>query len=260
MLDLSQFARQDRKRIEAMVTGGALLGSIREQLRLFTDVGMTFESIEAEAQRLIKAGGAKPSFSTVADYRWATCIMKNDALCHGIPQNGIVESGDIVTIDVGLIYDGFHTDTTTTFAVGVVPTSTEKFLEVGRKSLANAIGAVRAGASIFDISRAMELLALKAGYGLVEELTGHGVGARLHEEPNIPCRSHRADKRIKLRVGQTIAVEIMYAMGKSQLMVDADHWTYRSRDHSLTGMFEDTVVVTQSGCAVLTKPSATGIL
>ncbi|MBP7875538.1 type I methionyl aminopeptidase [Candidatus Woesebacteria bacterium] len=260
MPDITQFLPQDRPRIEAMLTGGSLLGSVRDQLRDHAVVGTTFEAIEQAAQQLIKAAGAKPSFSTVRDYRWATCIMKNDALCHGIPQNGVVAAGDIITIDVGLIYNGFHNDTTITFAVGKVSPETEEFLKIGQQSLANAIAVVRAGASVFDISRAMEQLPLRKGFGLVQELTGHGVGAHLHEEPNIPCRSDRSDKSTKLRVGQTIAVEIMYTMGDPQLTVDADHWTFRTKDRSLSGMFEDTVLVTKNGAEVLTKPSVTGIL
>src|SRR3989344_6836904 len=110
----------DPTKIPAMRHGGHLLGRIREQLSEFTQVGMVFTEIEAEAQRLIKAGGATPSFSTVPGYRWATCLMKNDALCHGIPNQQIVTAGDVITIDVGLIYGGYHFDTTTTFGVGPV--------------------------------------------------------------------------------------------------------------------------------------------
>ena len=260
MLDLQQFASHDRPRIEAMVKGGELLGSIRDQLRELAVIGTTFETLESAAQRLIAATGAKPSFSTVPGYHWATCIMKNDALCHGIPKNGIVKDGDIITIDVGLIYQGFHNDTTITFAVGTVPKSTLNFLEIGKKSLADAIGAVRAGASVYDISSAMEKPAKRAGFGLVMELTGHGVGAHLHEAPNIPCTSYASDKRVMLHAGQTIAVEIMYTMGSPFLTVDGDNWTFRTRDHSLSGMFEDTILVTETGYEVLTKPSVTGIL
>ena len=135
------------KKITAMRTGGRLLGQIREQLADFTKVGMTFAQIEVEAQRLIKAAGATPSFSTVPGYKWATCIMKNDGLCHGIPNQTQIENGDVVTIDVGLIYDGYHLDTTTTFLVieGSMPkgpdvtgldiSQKKRFLELGRKSL-----------------------------------------------------------------------------------------------------------------------------
>lgn len=260
MLDIQQFAAADQPRIRAMEKGGALLGSIRDQLRDTATVGTTFEALEAEAQRLIKAGGAKPSFTTVANYHWATCITKNDGLCHGIPRGEVVEAGDIVTIDVGLIYDGFHTDTSITFPIGSIADTVATFLAAGKKSLVAAIRAVRPGGSVYDISHAMEMSAHAAGYGLVTELTGHGVGVHLHETPNIPCVASEADKHHKLRVGQTIAVEIMYTMGSPSLTVDSDGWTFRTRDHSLSGMFEDTVVVTKTGAAVLTKPSVTGIL
>lgn len=260
MVDITQFARQDRPRIEAMVKGGALLGVIRDQLRVAATAGVTFEALEALAQRLIKEVGAKPSFSTVQDYHYATCVMKNDALCHGLPLDGVVELGDIITIDVGLLYDGYHNDTSITFPVGPVPPTTTNFLAVGKKSLVAAIAVVRAGASVYDVSRAMEEPTSKAGFGLVQELTGHGIGSQLHEKPNIPCRADRANKRIKLHLGQTIAVEVMYTMGEPQLSIDADRWTYRTQDRSLSAMFEDTVLVTRDGFEVLTKPSVTGIL
>ena len=260
MIDLKQFDPNDRPRIEAMIVGGELLGSVRDNLRSLSTVGTTFEALEAHAQRLIKAGGAQPSFSTVHGYHWATCIMKNDALCHGIPQNGSVEAGDVMTIDVGLIYQGFHTDTTISFVVEPVSEKIKHFLQIGRESLADAIGAVHPDASVFDVSSAMETRVKRAGYGLVVELTGHGVGQNLHMEPNIPCIAYNRDKRIKLSVGQTIAVEVMYTMGSPSLMVDKDGWTFRTKDHGLTGMFEDTVLVTTTGFEVLTKPSVTGIL
>lgn len=243
-----------------METGGKLLASIRDQLQKLAEPGVTFEALEAEAQRLIAKGGAKPSFSTVPGYHWATCIMKNDALCHGIPKNGVVAAGDIITIDVGLIFGGFHTDASVTFPVGSVPASTLQFLELGRASLADAISAAHQGGSVYDISLGMEQRARKAGFGLVAELTGHGVGSTLHQEPNIPCFAHQSDRHKKLRVGQTLAIEIMYTMGSPKLTIDSDHWTYRSADRSLTGMFEDTVVITKEGVAVLTNPSVTGIL
>lgn len=239
-------------KLKAMRVGGKLLGQIKHQLASFTQVGTTFEQIEAEAQRLIKAGGAKPSFSTVPGYDWATCIMKNDALCHGIPGQQTVADGDIVTIDVGLLYEGFHLDTTITLVVGQSSPQKEEFLAVGRKSLAKAISKVKAGATVFDVSRAMQKIVEAAGYSCVYQLTGHGVGGQLHEEPSIPCVASRSDKKIKFYEGQTVAVEIMYAMGEPHLVLDKDGWTYRTADGSLSGMFEETVAVTKKGAEILT--------
>lgn len=243
---------QDQTRIQAMREGGRHLGRIRQELASFTKVGTTFEAIEAEAQRLIKVAGAKPSFSTVPGYSWATCIMKNDELCHGIPKHKRAEDGDVITIDVGLIWQGFHLDTTTTFIVGTVDPLKEEFLEIGRRALAKAIKKAVPGNSVYDISFAMQKITEEHGCNVVYQLTGHGVGEVLHGAPEIPCLAQKADKRVKLAVGQTIAIEIMYAAGDAFLVLDKDGWTYRTEDGSLSGMFEETVLVTEKGPEILT--------
>lgn len=241
------------KKIIAMRTGGHLLAQIRDQLASFAQVGMTFAEIEAEAQRRIKASGAKPSFSTVPGYHWATCIMKNDGLCHGIPNDTVIEDGDVVTIDVGLIYSGYHLDTTTTFIVGTPTAEKRRFLELGQKALNKAIGKVYAGQSVYNVSLAMEKVLVENELGIVYQLTGHGVGEKLHMEPAIPCIAQKHDKKVFIHEGQTIAVEVMYTAGAGDLKVDKDGWTYRTVDGSLSGMFEETVLVTKNGSEVLTK-------
>lgn len=240
-------------KIKAMREGGRALGKIKAQLAAFAQPGKSFADIEDEAQRLIAQAGMKPSFSTVAGYDWATCIMKNDQLCHGIPTpDKVVREGDIVTIDVGLINQGYHLDTTTTVAIEPVSAEIEKFLTVGKKALNKAIAKVKPGASVYDVSYAMQQTVEKAGYDAVTQLTGHGVGEELHMEPSIPCVAVRGQKRVKLTPGQTIAVEIMYAQGSAQLTLDKDGWTYKTIDGSLSGMFEETILVTERGHEVLT--------
>jgi methionyl aminopeptidase len=240
-------------KIAAMREGGHHLGQVREALAKFVAVGMKFEAIEIEAQRLIKATGATPSFSTVPGYHWATCLMINDEMCHGIPKNKVVNDGDVLKIDVGLIWQGYHLDTTTTISVGAVKPGVTQFLEVGRRSLKKAINKVKAGASVYEVSKAMQKVVEEAGYSCVYQLTGHGVGEELHMEPNIPCIAQNSDKRVILTDGQTIAVEIMYAAGDATLKLDKDGWTYRTSDGSLSGMFEETVLVTKNGFEILTK-------
>src|SRR5690606_30189993 len=151
----------------------------------FTQVGTTFEAIEAEAQKLIKQTGATPSFSTVKGYDWATCIMKNDEMCHGIPQGKTVAAGDVIKIDVGLMWEGYHLDTTITFAVGEVSPEIKTFLEIGQRALTKAIDKARPGNSVYDISRAMQKVVEEHGYSAVYQLTGHGIGKKLHDEPEI---------------------------------------------------------------------------
>lgn len=247
-------------RIRAMREGGVILAQIRDSLAASVKPGHVFEDIEAQAQKLLREHDVLPSFSTVAGYDWATCIMANEALCHGIPGKQVVRKGDVITIDIGLINRGFHLDTTVTFAVGTVPASTRRFLATGQEALAAALAEVKAGARVFDVSRAMQRVVEAAGYSAVRELTGHGVGERLHMAPNIPCVGVHSDKRVFLEEGQTIAVEIMYAQGSSVLELGSDGWTYLTRDRSLTGMFEDTVLVTKEGCEVLTKSATSGTI
>lgn len=240
-----------------MRAGGRLLGQIRDQLQEFTQVGMSFAEIEAEAQRRIRAAGAVPNFALVPKYHWATCIMKNDEVCHGIPTaEKKVLASDVITIDIGLLYQGFHLDTTTTFVMAPASPFAKHFVDTGWKSLQRAIAAAEVGSSIYDVSAAMQKTVERQGFGAVYQLTGHGIGRELHEEPAVPCIALRADKRRILEVGQTIAIEIMYTQGDPTLELDADGWTYRTRDHSLAGMMEETVLITAQGPEVLTRPAA----
>ncbi len=242
----------ESQRTQLMREGGQALAQVKAGLVSFTKAGASFESIEAEAQRLIAATGAVPSFSTVEGYDWATCLMKNEEMCHGIPEGKTVQNGDVIKIDVGLIWHGYHLDTTTTVVVGQVDPQVTRFLNVSRQALDKAISKVRAGVSVYDVSRAMQKTVEEHGYSMVYQLTGHGVGEELHMDPSIPCIAQRSDKRIKLHDGQTIAVEVMSAMGEADLEVAKDGWTYRTIDGSMAAMFEETVLVTATGHEVLT--------
>jgi len=243
-----------KEKITAMREGGKRLGRVRDALEQFTHIGTTFAEIEAEAQRLIKNEGAIPNFALVPGYHWATCIMKNDEVCHGIPtKEKVVNDGDLITIDVGLLYNGYNLDTTTSFFRGQVTQAKEKFLEIGKKAVARAIDEAVVGNSVYDISFMMQKLTERAGYGAVYQLTGHGIGKVLHDDPMIPCVAYRSDKKRKLYEGQTVAIEIMYTMGNPALTLDKDGWTYRTADHSSAGMVEETVLITAQGPEILTK-------
>jgi methionyl aminopeptidase len=241
------------KKIEAMRQGGKALGAIKRQLQDLTVPGIKFEEIETAAQRLIKEAGMQPSFSTVPGYSWATCIMKNDEVCHGIPKDKNVESGDIITIDVGLISQGYHLDTTITFAVGEVSDEVRRFLDIGRRVLDKAIAKAKPGNSVYDISFQMEKGLQRHGYGAVYQLIGHGVGEQLHMDPEIPVVANKKDKHVLIREGQTLAIEVMYTMGLPDLVQGKDGWTFLTKDGSLSGMFEETVLVTKNGPEVLTN-------
>ena len=237
----------------AMRKGGAVLAGVKSSLKTMAKVGVSFEELEAQAQKLIKKAGMEVSFSTVGDYSWATCITKNSGLCHGIPEKKVVKSGDIITIDVGLINEGYHLDSALTFPVGKVDKKIHKFLEVGREALDLAIDQAKPGKSVFDISKTMQRVVEKSGYKAVYQLTGHGLGKKLHQAPGIPCVAQVSDKSNKLKVGQTLAIEMMYAMGDAHLELAQDGWTYQTSDGSLTGMFEESVLITKDKPVILTK-------
>jgi len=245
--------KDTKQKIEAMREGGKALGKIKAQLQAFVKIGTTFEQIEDKAQDLIKKTGMVPSFSTVPGYHWATCVMKNHEVCHGIPKGKKVEDGDVISIDIGLINNGYHLDTSITFPVGKVSQEIEEFLEAGKVSLEKAIAQARVGNSVYDISFAMEKPLKRKGYGVVFQLTGHGVGEELHMDPAIPCIANKADKRVKLVEGQTLAIENMYSMDNPVLEESSDGWTYVTIDGSISGMFEETVLITKDGPEILTQ-------
>jgi methionyl aminopeptidase len=245
-----------REKIEAMQAGGKRLAKIKQLLREAAVPGTRFEDLEKLAQEQISAEGALPSFSTVEGYEWATCITKNEGCCHGVPRGKKVEDGDIITIDVGLIFKGYHVDTTTTFYVGDESTADPKtleFLKIGKEAMDKAIAKARIGNSVYDISKIMQSTIEEAGYSAVYQLTGHTIGKTLHEDPQIPCIAYKSDKKHKLYEGMTICVESMLAMGDTRLKVGDDGWTYETVDGSLSGMFEETVLITTSGPQILTS-------
>jgi methionyl aminopeptidase len=242
-----------QEKVVAMRVGGHKLARVRDALVKFTKAGMNFAEIEVEAQRLIKAEDCIPNFALVPGYHWATCIMRNDEMCHGIPsKDKLIRDGDLITIDVGLLYKEYNLDTTASFVIGSSPEK-EEFLAIGKKALAKAIERTKAGNTVYDVSFAMQKVIERHGYSMVYQLTGHGIGKKLHDDPAIPCIAQKSDKRKTLYEGQTICVEVMYAMGDAYLVLDKDGWTYRTEDGSLAGMIEETVLVTEKGPEILTK-------
>lgn len=246
----------DPEKAANMRESGRRLSRVKRALAKMVAPGVMFEEIEKKAQELIALEDSTPSFMTFPGYKYATCLTKNEGCCHGLPIGKTVESGDLITIDVGLVYSQWHTDTSITIFAGEeskAPEKIRKFLATGRQALANGIAAARVGNSVYDISLAIQETLEGEGYGAVYQLTGHGIGKHLHESPYIPDVAYAQDKRLKLYEGQTIAIEPMYSMGNPYLVLGADKWTYETRDHSLTGMFEETVMITSGKPEILTQ-------
>ncbi|MBQ6154331.1 type I methionyl aminopeptidase [bacterium] len=241
------------KKITAMREGGAKLREVKQKLEAFSQVGKSFMEIENEAQRLIKACGAEPNFDKVEDYHWATCINKNEGIVHGIPRDDIfVEDGDLISIDLGLLWKGWNLDTSISFIAGKSTPEKDYFLQVGKKALEKAIHAAQVGKTVYDISHQIEKTVVRGGFDPTWQLTGHYIGRQLHEEPYIPCIAVKSDRKHHLELNDTLAVEVMYAMGDCELQEAADGWTYETVDKSLTALFENTILITKDGPEVLT--------
>ena len=236
-----------------MLEGGAHLGAIKRELLAAVKVGVTPIEIDVLADRLIASHGDYPSFKTVKGYHHATCINTNDAVVHGIPTSIPFKPGDLVTIDVGLVHKGWHLDTSTTTQVPPASDKVSQFLAIGREAVESAIKLALPGNSIYQVSEAMQKIVEGAGYSVIRDLTGHGVGKHLHEEPSIPCYADPRTKNIIIKPGQALAVEIMYSMGNYHLKTGADGWTLYTVDGSLTGMFEESVFITESDHLILTR-------
>lgn len=239
--------------IKIMAEGGAKLGRIKNALALAVKEGVTAAEIEELANELIKKEGAEASFKKVPGYRWATCINVNEGLVHGIPGKNIVfKKGDLVKIDVGLYFKGFHTDTSV--SVGIDPSAeNQRFLNVGKEALAKAIKRARVGGRIFDISEAIEETVEGGGYTTIKALVGHGVGRELHEDPQIPCfLPGRKEDSQEIQKGMVLAIEVMYTQGSDKVEVSEDGWTILMRDGKISALFEDTVAITSEGPKVLT--------
>ncbi len=246
--------------IAIMREGGQKLGGILEQLLALAIPGENLLHIESEAQRLIKEAGGTPSFQTVAGYKWATCLCINEAVVHGIPKDYLLQDGDILTIDVGMLYKGFHTDIAWTKEVKsqkskVKSEDIEKFLQVGQDALWKAIDQARVGNRIGHISKTIQEIIEGAGYGIVRTLVGHGVGRQLHEAPQIPGYLRvPVEETPELTIGMTLAIEIIYAMGGGAVVYpNDDGWTIATKDQSLSAVFEHTVAITSAEPSILTQ-------
>lgn len=244
-----------------MREGGKKLGNILQILLTSAVAGITLLQLEDQAQKLIAEAGGTPSFQTVDGYRWATCLCVNEVVVHGIPTPYLLQVGDVLTIDIGMLYKGFHTDTAWTKIITneklQVTNYEEKqtFLNIGMLALERAMEAAKVGNHIGDISYVIQKTIEDAGYSVVKSLTGHGVGKVLHEDPQIPNYVRgKIDNTSLLVEGMTIAIEPIYTMGKGEVVYENDDgWTIATRDRSLSAVFEHTIALTHEGSLVLTK-------
>ena len=255
----------NNEKIAAMREGGEILSNILEELLVFSKPGISLLEIESRAQARIEKAGMKPSFPTVGDYQWATCLCVNEVIVHGIPTAYVLKDGDLLTIDIGLIHRGYHVDTAWTKVVGFQPSAishqTEKFLHTGKEALMKAIMQARVGNIVGHISKSIQDAVEGAGYGIVTSLVGHGVGTTLHEPPQIPgFLKGSMEKTPLLTAGMTIAIEVIYTMGNPRILYYDDGWSIATRDGSLSAVFEQTIAIGPDEPMVLTPASFSGTM
>lgn len=241
-----------------MKKGGHMLAEVLFAVMKEAKPGVSEMELDALADRLIREKGGEPGFKRVPGWDHATCISTNDVIVHGIPTDYRLKKGDIIGIDCGVYFEGFHTDMSQSVIVGAdsgyKDKEKETFLSVGYHALEEAIKQVKPGNHVGLISKTIQMIVEGGGYSVVRNLIGHGVGKELHEAPEIPGYVTRAvDKTPILKEGMTIAVEVIYNMGKKEMVYDEDGWTIRTKDGSLSGLFERSLVVTKTGFELLTK-------
>jgi len=196
----------------------------------------------------------KPAFKGYNGFPYALCCSVNEEVVHGFPSQRELHSGDIVSFDMGVIYEGFHGDSARTFPVGEIPVKTQELLRVTQESLYRGIEKARVGNNLYDISAAIQQYVEEAGYGVVRRFVGHGIGRKLHEKPEVPNFVPAGKPAIPLKAGMVLAIEPMVTMGSPDVEVLADKWTAVTKDRSLSAHFEHSVALTSQGPVILSMP------
>jgi len=249
-----------KEEIKIMRIGGKILAEVLEEVAKNIKVGISELELDEIAEKLIVEKGGEPGFKKVEGYKHTICISTNDVVVHGIPTNYKLKEDDVVGIDCGVYYKGFHTDMAQTVRVKNPKLKIQnsdkvgKFLKVGEKAMWEGIKAAKAGQRVGNVSKAIQGIVEGQGYSVVRSLIGHGVGRQLHEDPEVPGFLDGSILETPfLKEGMTIAIEVIYNMGKSDVVYsNNDGWTIKSRDGSLSGLFERTVVITKQGSEILT--------
>lgn len=256
--------------IEIMREGGKILAEVLAEVKKEVRPGVSTLKLDNFVERLLNQRGGKPSFKMVKNYNWATCMCVNEIVVHGVPVNYKLKKGDILGIDIGLFYKGFHTDMAETVIVDHFNDTyhrsksttgrqdlnhLRKFIAIGKKALEKAISMARVGHRVGHISKAIQETIEGPGFSPVRALVGHGIGKNLHEEPQIPCfLGGKIGKTPQLKIGMTLAIEVIYNQGSPEVIYkNDDGWTIRTADGKLSGLFEHTVAVLPSGPEILTR-------
>lgn len=240
------------REIELMAEAGRILEIVHNELEKALRPGMSTLEIDRLGEEVIRSYGCEPSFLNYNGYPASVCVSVNEEVVHGIPSaKRILREGDIVGLDAGVIYKGYHSDAARTHAVGEISQQAKDLIRVTRECFFEGIKFAKEGNYLFEISSAIDKHAKRHGYGVVKDLCGHGIGAHLHEAPEIP--NYEMNRRgVKLRKGMTLAIEPMINIGTWQVDWLDDDWTVVTRDGSLSAHYENTVLITEGEPRLLT--------
>ena len=245
--------RRNEKEIELLRQAGKIVAMTHEYLKPFVKAGISTKKLDELAEKFILSQGATPSFKGYGGFPGSICASINDVLVHGIPnENHILKDGDIISIDIGANYKGYHGDSAWTYAVGEVSEEAKELMRVTEESLYRGLEQVKPGNRISDISNAIQTFVEAHGYGVPRDYTGHGVGAALHEDPIIPNYGIPG-RGPKIVSGMVMAIEPMVTLGDYHTKTLLDDWTVKTLDGKITAHYEHTIVVTNEGYEILTK-------
>ena len=240
------------KEIELMREAGRRLEIVHDEMAKIIRPGISTMEINEKGDKVIRELGCKPNFLHYGGFPASICVSVNEEVVHGIPKRDrILKEGDIVSLDAGLIYKGYHSDAARTHAVGQISPEAQKLLDVTKQSFFEGIKFAKAGNHLNDISKAIGAYAAKFNYGIVRDLVGHGIGTHLHEDPQIPNFPQKR-RGIKLMPGMTLAIEPMINLGRADVAWEDDEWTVVTMDGSLSAHYENTILITDGEPEILT--------
>jgi len=238
--------------IAIMAQAGQMLAKIIRELKAEVKPGLTTQELDKLAEELILKSGAKPAFKGYGGFPNSLCTSINEQIVHGVPSKRELKEGDILSLDLGLIYKDFYSDMAVTLAIGSVSPEVRRLIQVTQTALRRAIACAKSGKTIGDISFTIQKYAQAQGFQVVRELCGHGVGCQLHESPDIPNFGRR-HKGPKIETGMVLAIEPMVVLGQPGIKKGPDGFCYQTADNSLSAHFEHTIAVIGQGARILTK-------
>ncbi|OGZ64671.1 MAG: type I methionyl aminopeptidase [Candidatus Staskawiczbacteria bacterium RIFCSPLOWO2_01_FULL_40_39] len=238
--------------VQIMAEGGKILATALKEIEKMAKPGITTLELDRAAEALILKHGAKPAFKGYEGFPYSLCASVNDVIVHGFPSNYRLKEGDIVGLDLGVLYKGYNTDMAVTVAIGEVSFEARRLLTVAKKALRLGIKKARAGITTGDIGNTIQRYIEDQGYGVVRDLCGHGIGKEVHEEPQVPNYGDR-HKGTVLKEGMVICIEPMVTVGSHMLKRAKDGYGFATKDGLLAAHFEHTVAITKDGCKVLTE-------